>query len=104
MSCASFAVDEGESSGPTSMASNNPRSSNGTAIGTVCAAGAVEFITCLMILRDQMIPPTINLDEPDPELDLDYVPNVKREAAVDTCLSNSFGFGGQNDTLVVSRF
>ncbi len=70
----------------------------------ICAAGAVEFITCLMILRDQMIPPTINLDEPDPELDLDYVPNVKREAAVDTCLSNSFGFGGQNDTLVVSRF
>ncbi len=70
----------------------------------ICAAGAVEFITCLMILRDQMIPPTINLDEPDPELDLDYVPNVKRDAAVDTCLSNSFGFGGQNDTLIVSRF
>ena len=70
----------------------------------ICAAGAVEFITCLMILRDHVIPPTINLQEPDPELDLDYVPNVKREADVDTCLSNSFGFGGQNDTLVVSRF
>lgn len=70
----------------------------------ICAAGAVEFITCLMILRDQEIPPTINLHDPDPELDLDYVPNVKRAAKVDTCLSNSFGFGGQNDTLVVSRF
>ena len=70
----------------------------------ICAAGAVEFITCLMILRDHMIPPTINLHDPDPELDLDYVPNVKREAEVNTCLSNSFGFGGQNDTLVVSRF
>lgn len=70
----------------------------------ICAAGAVEFITCLMILRDHVIPPTINLQDPDPELDLDYVPNVKREAQVDTCLSNSFGFGGQNDTLVVSRF
>ena len=70
----------------------------------ICAAGAVEFITCLLMLRDQVIPPTINLHEADPELDLDYVPNVKREAALDTCLSNSFGFGGQNNTLVVTRF
>jgi 3-oxoacyl-[acyl-carrier-protein] synthase II len=70
----------------------------------ICAAGAVEFITCLLMLRDQVIPPTINLHEPDPELDLDYVPNVKRETKLDTCLSNSFGFGGQNNTLVVTRF
>ena len=69
----------------------------------ICAAGAVEFITCLLMLRDQVIPPTINLDEPDPDLDLDYVPNVKREAELDTCLSNSFGFGGQNNTLAISR-
>jgi 3-oxoacyl-[acyl-carrier-protein] synthase II len=69
----------------------------------ICAAGAVEFITCLLMLRDQVIPPTINLHEPDPELDLDYVPNVKRETPLDTCLSNSFGFGGQNNTLVVTR-
>ena len=69
----------------------------------IWAAGAVEFITCLLMLRDQVIPPTINLDEPDPDLDLDYVPNVKREAELDTCLSNSFGFGGQNNTLAISR-
>ena len=69
----------------------------------ICAAGAVELITCLLIMRDGVIPPTINLTDPDPDLDLDYVPNVAREASVDTCLSNSFGFGGQNDTLVVQR-
>jgi 3-oxoacyl-[acyl-carrier-protein] synthase II len=50
-----------------------------------------------------MIPPTINLCEPDPELDLDYVPNTARAADVDICLSNSFGFGGQNDTLIIRR-
>jgi 3-oxoacyl-[acyl-carrier-protein] synthase II len=69
----------------------------------ICAAGAVEFITCMMIIRDGVIPPTINLDDPDPDLDLDYVPNKSRNATVDTCLSNAFGFGGQNDTLIVSR-
>jgi 3-oxoacyl-[acyl-carrier-protein] synthase II len=69
----------------------------------ICAAGAVELITCLLIMRDGIIPPTINLTDPDPELDLDYVPNTARETVVDTCLSNSFGFGGQNDTLVVRR-
>ncbi len=69
----------------------------------ICAAGAVELITCLLIMRDGIIPPTINLTDPDPELDLDYVPNTARKTAVDTCLSNSFGFGGQNDTLVVQR-
>ncbi|MCH2136013.1 MAG: beta-ketoacyl-[acyl-carrier-protein] synthase family protein [Phycisphaerales bacterium] len=69
----------------------------------ICAAGAVEFITCLLIMRDGVIPPTINLNDPDPDLDLDYVPNEARSAPVDTCLSNAFGFGGQNDTLIVSR-
>lgn len=70
----------------------------------IAAAGAVEFITCTMAIRTGMIPPTINLREPDPELDLDYVPNTARQARVDTCLSNSFGFGGQNDTLIIRRF
>jgi 3-oxoacyl-[acyl-carrier-protein] synthase II len=51
-----------------------------------------------------MLPPTINLNNPDPELDLDYVPNKSRAVDVETCLSNSFGFGGQNDTLIVRRF
>jgi 3-oxoacyl-[acyl-carrier-protein] synthase II len=70
----------------------------------IAAAGAVELITCVLSIQNQMLPPTINLREPDPELDLDYVPNKARPAKVDTCLSNSFGFGGQNDTLVVTRF
>jgi 3-oxoacyl-[acyl-carrier-protein] synthase II len=70
----------------------------------ICAAGAVELITCLLIMKNGVIPPTINLADPDPELDLDYVPNVSREADVDVCLSNSFGFGGQNDTVVARRF
>ena len=69
----------------------------------ICAAGAVELIASLLIMQRGMIPPTINLTEPDPELDLDYVPNEARKADVDTCLSNSFGFGGQNDTLVIQR-
>ncbi len=69
----------------------------------ICAAGAVELITCLLVMRDGVIPPTINLTDPDPDLDLDYVPNTARKAAVDVCLSNSFGFGGQNDTLVARR-
>ena len=51
-----------------------------------------------------MLPPTINLREPDPELDLDYVPNDARRAKVDVCLSDSFGFGGQNDTLIVRGY
>ena len=70
----------------------------------IAAAGVVELITCVLAIRDQMLPPTINHREPDPELDLDYVPNVARKAHVETCLSNSFGFGGQNDTLIVRRF
>jgi len=69
----------------------------------ICAAGAVELITCLLIMRNGVIPPTINLTDPDPELDLDYVPNLARDADVEVCLSNSFGFGGQNDTLVMQR-
>lgn len=70
----------------------------------IAAAGSVEFITCVLAIRDQVLPPTRNLRTPDPELDLDYVPNTSRKASVETCLSNSFGFGGQNDTLVVRRY
>ena len=70
----------------------------------IAAAGAVELIVCVLAIRDGKIPPTINLDERDPDLDLDYVPNEARDHKVDVALSNSFGFGGQNDTLVVKRF
>jgi len=70
----------------------------------IAAAGSVELIACVLAIQNQMIPPTINLRDPDPDLDLDYVPNEARAARIDTCLSNSFGFGGQNDTLIVRRF
>ncbi len=69
----------------------------------IAAAGAVELIVCVQAIRNGMLPPTINLENPDPDCDLDYVPNEARPAEIDTCLSNSFGFGGQNDTLVVKR-
>jgi 3-oxoacyl-[acyl-carrier-protein] synthase II len=87
------------------MAREIPMSSIKSMMGhLIASAGAVEFISCVLAIRDGMLPPTRNLKNPDPELDLDYVPNQARRAEVDTCLSNNFGFGGQNDTLVVTRF
>jgi 3-oxoacyl-[acyl-carrier-protein] synthase II len=68
------------------------------------AAGGVEAVATVMSLHEQVLPPTINLDEPDPECDLDYVPGAARDANVRIALSNSFGFGGTNGTLVFSRF
>jgi len=65
------------------------------------AGGAVEAIACLCAMRDNIAPPTINLDNPDPECDLDYVPNVAREVPIRTSMSNSFGFGGHNATLII---
>ncbi|MBN1346831.1 MAG: beta-ketoacyl-[acyl-carrier-protein] synthase family protein [Phycisphaerae bacterium] len=69
----------------------------------IAAAGAVELITCLLAIRDDVVPPTMNYSTPDPNCDLDYVPNKARKVEVNTALSNSFGFGGQNDTLIVRR-
>lgn len=67
------------------------------------AAGGVEALVSVLSIRDQVMPPTINYDTPDPECDLDYVPNVAREAKLDTVISNSFGFGGTNGTLVFRK-
>lgn len=67
----------------------------------IAGAGAVELITCVLAIRDGMLPPTSNYQNPDPNCDLDYVPNKARQALVRHALSNSFGFGGQNDTLVL---
>jgi 3-oxoacyl-[acyl-carrier-protein] synthase II len=69
----------------------------------IAAGGAVEAIVCLLAIRDGVVPPTINLDEPSDDCDLDYVPLAARDQAVDVVLSNSFGFGGQNTTLVLRR-
>jgi len=70
---------------------------------TLGAAGGIEFIACLFALRDSVAPPTINLDNPDPECDLDYVPLQARELPLRTAMSNSFGFGGHNAILVVRK-
>ncbi len=70
----------------------------------IAAGGAVEAITCLLAIRDGVVPPTVNLDEPDDDCDLDYVPHSARVRVVDVAMSNSFGFGGQNTTLVLRRF
>jgi 3-oxoacyl-[acyl-carrier-protein] synthase II len=70
----------------------------------IAAAGSVEAIVCLLTIRDGMLPPTINLENRDPECDLDYIPNRARDHSVDVALSNSFGFGGQNITLILRRF
>jgi 3-oxoacyl-[acyl-carrier-protein] synthase II len=70
----------------------------------IAAAGATELIVCLLAIRDGVFPPTINYENPDPDCDLDYVPNTAREGKCDRALSNSFGFGGQNISLIVGRF
>jgi len=70
----------------------------------IAAAGASELIASLLAIRDSIIPPTINYNEPDPNCDLDYVPNKARKAKLNTILSNSFGFGGQNVSLVARRY
>jgi 3-oxoacyl-[acyl-carrier-protein] synthase II len=70
----------------------------------IAAAGAVEAIICLLAIRDGIMPPTINLDSPSDDCDLDYIPHVARKGRVDVALSNSFGFGGQNVSLILRRY
>jgi 3-oxoacyl-[acyl-carrier-protein] synthase II len=67
------------------------------------AAGGVEAVFTVLAIRDQVVPPTINLDSPDPECDLDYVPHQAREMSIDVAMSNSFGFGGTNGTLIFKK-
>ena len=82
-----------------------PVSSSKSMLGhLIAAAGVVELVIAVMALRKGVIPPTINYQTPDPECDLDYVPNQAREARFRHVLSNSFGFGGQNVSLVASTF
>jgi 3-oxoacyl-[acyl-carrier-protein] synthase II len=68
------------------------------------AAGAVEFIASAMAIHESIIPPTINYEYPDPDCDIDCVPNQMRRAEVNSVLTNAFGFGGHNATLVLKRF
>jgi 3-oxoacyl-[acyl-carrier-protein] synthase II len=70
----------------------------------IAAAGSVEAITCLMAIKHNVLPPTMNYSTPDPDCPLDYIPNEPRETDVTRCLSNSFGFGGQNVSLIFSEF
>lgn len=86
------------------MASKIPISSTKSMIGHgVAAAGALELIASALAIENQMIPPTANYQTPDPNCDLDYVPNISRESSIGTILTNSFGFGSQNACLIINR-
>ena len=86
-------------------AKNTPASSVKSMLGhLIGAAGAAELITCVLAIRDNIVPPTTNLVDPDPELDLDYVPNKPRKMPVNIVMNESFGFGGQNNVVIIKRF
>jgi 3-oxoacyl-[acyl-carrier-protein] synthase II len=83
------------------LAVSSTKSMTGHLLG---AAGGIEAVFSLLALRDQVVPPTINLHDPDPECDLDFVPHTARELRLSVALSNSFGFGGTNGTVIFKRF
>lgn len=83
------------------LAVSSTKSMTGHLLGS---AGSLEAAVCILSITRGIIPPTINLEQPDPECDLDYVPNAARQKTVDIALTNSFGFGGHNATLVIERF
>jgi 3-oxoacyl-[acyl-carrier-protein] synthase II len=82
------------------VAVSSTKSMTGHMLG---AAGGAEAIFSLLAIRDQVAPPTINYDTPDPDCDLDCVPNTARQMRIEVALSNSFGFGGTNGTLILRR-
>src|SRR5690606_15863661 len=88
----------GSQAGAVAMSST--KSMTGHLLG---AAGGIEAVFTVLAVRDQVAPPTINYTTPDPDCDLDYVPNTAREMKIDIALSNSFGFGGTNGTIVLRR-
>lgn len=86
-------------------AKNTPVSSIKSMMGhLIGAAGAAELITCILAIRDGVLPPTMNLNDPDPNLDLDYVPNKPRKADINIVMKESFGFGGQNNVVIIKRY
>ena len=91
----------GEHAKPGGLVVSSTKSMTGHTLG---AAGAIEMAACALAIRDGLVPPTINLDHPDEECDLDYVPHKTREKRVRVTVNNSFGFGGHNATLVAKEF
>jgi 3-oxoacyl-[acyl-carrier-protein] synthase II len=86
-------------------AKNTPVSSVKSTLGhLIGAAGAAELITCVLAMRDSVVPPTMNLHDPDPQLDLDYVPNEPRKMPVNIAMNESFGFGGQNNVVIIKKW
>ncbi|MHC4629253.1 MAG: beta-ketoacyl-[acyl-carrier-protein] synthase II, partial [Planctomycetota bacterium] len=86
-------------------AKNTPVSSVKSVLGhLIGAAGAAELITCVLAIRDSVVPPTMNLHDPDPQLDLDYVPNEPRKMPVNIAMNESFGFGGQNNVVTIKKW
>lgn len=96
-----FAVKKVFGSHAKKLAISSTKSVMGHLLG---AAGGVELIVCALTIKEGIIPPTINYETPDPECDLDYVPNKPRAAKVKVCLSNALGFGGHNAALIVRKF
>lgn len=87
------------------QAKNTPVSSIKSMLGhLIGAAGAAELIACVLAMRDSIVPPTMNLHDPDPQLDLDYVPNEPRKMPVNIAMNESFGFGGQNNVVIIKKY
>lgn len=99
--CETKAIKDAFGADAYKTAVSSTKSMTGHLLG---AAGGIELAACVLAMRDGIIPPTINLDNPDPECDLDYVPHKARETKVKVALSNSFGFGGHNSTLIIRQF